>query len=327
MTTTSNVFSLKPKTASEKKTRTVVDTIRFTPETLKNWKLPEFQRDVKINEKVRTLAEQLKEDDGVMPGIITLGVVDGVTYLIDGQHRREAFMISGLEEGFSDVRIHYFNSMADAGEEFVKLNSQLVRMRPDDILRGLENSVQALREIRKKCPFVGYDMIRRGTHSPIVSMSMILRAWRGSSTEVPAPHGVAASAKSLAETLTDDELRGLIGFLSCAIEGFGRDPEYARLWGGLNIVLCMWLYRRMVLSQWSPQTPRLTQATFAKCLMSLSASAPYMDWLVGRHLGERDRSPAYNKLKTLFAQRLETETGKKVRMPSPAWAAHSGQRK
>jgi hypothetical protein len=78
-----------------------------------------------------------------------------------------------------------------------------------------------------------------------------------------------------------------------------------------------------VLSQWSPQTPRLTQALFAKCCMSLSASAPYMDWLVGRHLGERDRSPAYSKLKALFAARLELDTGKKVRMPSPAWATHA----
>jgi hypothetical protein len=321
---TANVFTLKPKTASEKKTRTVVDTIRFTPETLKNWKLPEFQRDVKVNEKVRVLAEQLKEDGGVMPGIITLGVVDGVTYLIDGQHRREAFAISGLEEGFTDVRIHYFNSMADAGEEFVKLNSQLVRMRPDDILRGLENSVPALREIRRKCPFVGYDMIRRGERAPIVSMSMILRAWRGSSTEVPAPHGVAASAKSLAETLTAEEMHGLIGFLTCAIEGIGRDPEYTRLWGGLNIVLCMWLYRRTVISQWSPQTPRLTQALFAKYLMSLSANEKYMDWLVGRHLGERDRSPAYFKLKSIFAERLQSEMNKKIRMPSPAWCTHGG---
>src|SRR5439155_2436385 len=42
------------------------------------------------NDKVRALAEQVKADGGVMPGIITLGVVDGVTYLIDGQHRRES---------------------------------------------------------------------------------------------------------------------------------------------------------------------------------------------------------------------------------------------
>lgn len=321
------IVVLKPKTASEKKTRTVVDVIRFTPDTLKSWKLPDFQRPVKINEKVRALAEQLKVDRGVMPGIITLGVIDGVTYLIDGQHRREAFLISGLDEGYTDVRIHYFESLADAGEEFVRLNSQLVRMRPDDILRGLEASVSALVEIRKRCPFVGYDMIRRGPGSPIVSMSMVLRAWRGSSTDVPSPHGVATSASSLAATLTDEEARPLIDFLTIAVEGFGRDPEYSRLWGSLNVILCMWLYRRMVLTQYSPKTPRLTREVFKKCLMSLSANEDYLDWLLGRHLGERDRSPAYNKVKTTFAHRIEIETGKKPHMPSPAWASHSGGRK
>jgi hypothetical protein len=301
--------------------------IRFTPDTLKNWRLPDFQRPIKINEKVRALAEQLKADGGVMPGIITLGIIDGATYLIDGQHRREAFMISALEEGYTDVRMHYFESMADAGEEFVRLNSQLVRMRPDDILRGLEASVPALVEIRRRCPFVGYDMIRRGPTSPIVSMSMVLRAWRGSSTDVPSPHGVAASASSLAQTLTDEEARPLIDFLTLAAEGFGRDPEYARLWGSLNVILCMWLYRRMVLSQYSPKTPRLTKEQFKKCMMSLSANEDYLDWLVGRHLGERDRSPAYNKIKTTFAQRIDIDTGKKPLMPSPAWSSHSGGRR
>lgn len=324
---TGKIVTLRPKTASEKKTRTVVDTIRFTQDTLKSWRLPEFQRPIKINEKVRALAEQLKADGGVMPGIITLGVINGTTYLVDGQHRREAFLISGLDEGYTDIRTHYFESMADAGDEFVRLNSQLVRMRPDDILRGLESSVEALRHIRQQCPFVGYDMIRRGPTSPIVSMSMILRAWRGSSTDVPSPHGIATSAQNLAQTLTDEEARGLIDFLKLAVDGFGRDPEYARLWGSLNIILCMWLYRRMVLSQYSPKTPRLTKEVFKKCLMSLSANEDYLDWLVGRHLGERDRSPAYNKVRVAFAHRIEIETGKKPHMPAPAWASHSGGRR
>jgi hypothetical protein len=198
-----------------------------------------------------------------------------------------------------------------------------VRMRPDDILRGLEGSVAALTEIRKQCPFVGYDMIRRGPTSPIVSMSMILRAWRGSSTDVPSPHSGTGSAQSLATTLTDEESRALIDFLKLAVDGFGRDPEYARLWGSLNVILCMWLYRRMVITQYSPKTPRLTKDGFKKCLMSLSANADYLDWLVGRHLGERDRSPAYNKIRSSFAQRIEIETGKKPSMPAPAWSSHS----
>jgi hypothetical protein len=315
------------KTASEKKTRTVVDTIRFTRDTVINWKLPDFQRPLKVNAKVLALAEEIKRDGGVLPGIITLGVLNGTTYKVDGQHRCEAFLLSGLDEGFTDIRTHYFDSIGDMADEYVRLNQQLVRMRPDDILRGIEPSSPPLQEIRKRCPFVGYDMIRRSERSPIVSMSMVLRAWRGSSTEVPAPHGVAASASSLGQTLTDEEARPLIDFLHCALDGFGRDPEYVRLWGGLNVILCMWLYRRMVITQWSPRTPRLTKEQFKKCLMSLSANEDYLDWLVGRHLGERDRSPAYNKIRSSFAQRLEMETGKKVSMPSPAWSTHSSGRR
>jgi hypothetical protein len=56
--------------------------------------------------------------------------------------------------------------MADMGEEFVNLNSQLVTMRPDDIRRGLEGTIEALPTIRRECPFVGYDMIVGSASSP-----------------------------------------------------------------------------------------------------------------------------------------------------------------
>jgi hypothetical protein len=36
--------------------------------------------------------------------------------------------------------------------------------------------------------------------------------------------------------------------------------------------------------------------------MSVSANTDYVDWLVGRNLGERDRTPAYGRLKTIFVQ-------------------------
>jgi hypothetical protein len=58
--------------------------------------------------------------------------------------------------------------------------------------------------------------------------------------------------------------------------------------------------------------------------MSLSANEIDMGWRVGRHLGERDRSPAYFKLKSIFAERLQSEMNKKIRMPSPAWCTHGG---
>src|SRR5215467_5546958 len=118
---------IKPKTESEKQTRTVVDTLLVTPSIVNAWLSPPFQRPVKQNEKVRALAQELKQNGGVWPGVITLGSLKGQIYIIDGQHRKESFLVSGIDEGYTDVRIHHVDTMAEMGEEFVKLNSQLVR--------------------------------------------------------------------------------------------------------------------------------------------------------------------------------------------------------
>lgn len=308
----------KPKTHAERKTRTVVDTILVTPEILATWHSPPFQRPVRENDKVRALAEQLKHDGGVWPGIVTLGLLDGTTYVVDGQHRRAAFLISQLKEGFTDVRVHHFETMADMGEEFVLLNSQLVRMRPDDVLRGLEESMPTLQEIRSRCPFVGYDMVRRCPSAPLVSMSSAVRCWKAATMEVPS-HS-SHTAIELGRTLLDEEAGWMCDFLILAHEGFGRENEYARLWGVLNLTLCMWMYRKLVLTQYSSKSPRLSKELFKKCLMSLSADTTYVDWLLGRKMGDRDRSPAYNRIKILFGRRLEAELHKKVTLPAPPWA-------
>jgi hypothetical protein len=309
----------KPRTMQERRTRTVADTITLTPESIAKWHAPPFQRPVKENAKVLALAEQLKIDGGVIRGIITLGVLDGKTYIVDGQHRARAFLISALKEGYTDVRVHYFESMDDMADEFLRLNDRLVAMKPDDILRGLELSLPAIELIRTRCPFVGYDSIRRGPNGPVVSMASMLRAWAGSEGENPATTGKGTAAE-LARAITEESAEKLCDFLTLALDAFGRDHEYARLWGSLNMSISMWFYRRMVLSQYSTKTPRLTKEQFKRCLMSLSASGDYCDWLVGRVAGERDRAPAFVRIKALFGRRLENDLGKKVAMPNPAWS-------
>lgn len=309
-------------TAPKKQTRTSVDTIIITPDVVKSWKNPPFQRPLRVNAKVMALSEQIKSDSGVLPGVITLGVLDRHEYLLDGQHRREAFLLSEVPEGATDVRKHFFDSMADMGEEFVNLNSQLVRLRPDDVLRGLEGSIEGLAALRSACPFVGYDQIRRGTHSPLLSMATVLRTWNGSAPEVPSSSG-GASALELARRTTADEATSMASFLKLAHDAWGRDVEYVRLWGALNLTLCMWLYRRLVITQYSPKTPRLTKDAFGKCLMSLSADTAYLEWLAGRSFNEANRSPGYNRVKIIFARRISEVTQQKAMLPAPAWA-HSG---
>lgn len=314
--------ALKPAIRSlrvGKVTRTALDTIEVTPDTLRSWQIPPFQRPLRVNEKVRTLAETVAQDDGVIPGVMTIGVLKGVYYLLDGQHRREAFFLSECKRGYVDIRIHHFDSMAEMGEEFVNLNSQIVRMRPDDILRGLEGTIDSLQLIKKRCPFVGYDQIRRGSAAPIVSMSALIRCWVASATEVPRACG--ESAQHMALQLSTDEAETLCDFAEMAFNAWGRDQEYHRLWGGLNLTLCMWLYRRLVISQYSPNTTRITKDVFRKCLMSVSAASDYVDWLVGRMPNDRDRSPCYMRLKPIFVKRIEVESNHKTRLPAPAWAS------
>lgn len=323
-----NVIAMKglrelPRSAP-KSLRSTMDTVLLTQDWVKSMAHVPFQRPIRVNARVVELAEELKCAGGVIPGILTIGVIGKERYLVDGQHRVEAFKMSGLKEGYADVRICHFDSMAEMGEEFVNLNSQLVRMRPDDILRGLEGSNAGLGVIRKACDFVGYDMIRRGASSPLLSMSTLLRCWFGSAPDVPTSSGM--SALHAARTLTEDDSQQIVQFLNVAHGGFGRDPEYYRLWSSLNLTVCAWLWRRTVLTQYSPKSARMTAMLFGKCLMALSADHGYLDWLVGRNLSDRDRSPCYNRIKAIFVKRLEEETGKKPIFPAPAWASHGGNR-
>lgn len=304
-----------------KNTRTTVETIIFTREEALAWELPPFQRPLRINAKVIQVSEKIKEDGGVIPGVLTLGVVDRRKYLLDGQHRRAAFDLTELLEGYADVRTCFFDCMADMGEEFVNLNSRLVVMRPDDVLRGLEDSLPSLVAIRKACPFVGYDQVRRSGSSAVLSMSALLRSWRGSANDSPGATG-GDSAATLAKNLTQEESALAIRFLTLAAKAWGREPEYHRLWLALNLTMCAWLYRRIVVSSHSALTKRISEEQFCKCLMSLSADSAYVDWLLGRSLGDRDRSPAYMRIKTIFSGRLLQDTGVRYRFPKPVWATH-----
>lgn len=307
---------VKPTTPAEKRTSSALETIEVTAARLKTWRAPPFQRPLKANDKVQALASQIQAD-GVIPGVLTLGVLKGDLYLLDGQHRAHAFELADIPIAYADVRFLHCESMGQMGEEFVHLNSRLVTIRPDDILRGLEGTYKPLQMIRERCKFVGYDMVRRSDKSPVLSMSTCLRAWTGSATDVPAARSVGAA--TLGRTLTDEESEQLIQFLGCCYQAWGRDVQYAKLWGSLNLILCAWMYRRLVISQYSAKTPRLSREQFTKCLMSLSADSTYIDWLVGRNLGERDRSPAYGKMRKVFADRIASDTGKRPMLPSPAW--------
>jgi len=310
---------IKPSSTSEKQTRTTVDTVELSQKLVASWKSPPFQRDLKINAKVIAVSEEIRHSGGVIPGILTVGVLDSETYVVDGQHRLAAWLQTGLPTGYADVRTHWFESLGDMANEFVRLNSSLVKLRPDDILRGFEPSTISLQRIRRKCNFIGYDMVRRSEKAPVLSMSVFIRTWMGSKTDVPAPANTTVALNSLDET----ETTAAIEFIGLCFEAWRRDPENSRLWSSLNLILCSWLYRRLVLGEKISSQSRIAKFTkeeFRKCLMSLSADPMYLDYLVGRNVSDRDRAPSYQRVKTIFQHRYFTETNKKIQLPMPTWS-------
>jgi hypothetical protein len=302
-----------------------MDTLILTPSVVSQWRLPAFQRPLRINEKVRQIAEEMKIDQ-VVPGVITIGVIEAGPgsghYVIDGQHRIEAFRLSDLKEVIADVRIVHYESMAAMGKEFVELNSRIVNFKPDDVLRGLEEGTPALALIRERCSFVGYGNIKRSSaNSSVLSMSMVLRAWVGSSNETPVMNVAAATA---AVDLRMDEAEKLCDFLLLCFAAWGRGEDSARLWSSANLILCMWLWRRMVLAgeMLRPGLIRyalLKPGQFRACLMSLGANRDYCEWLVGRNVSDRDRGPTYSRIKSIFTKRMKEDGLPNSKLPQPTW--------
>lgn len=304
----------------EKKTKSSTDTIEFTPEEAQSWTLPPWQRPQVTNEKVRELATKIGNDSGVIPGYLTFGVLGGKRFLVDGQHRRAAFLMSGKPLGYADVREIKFDSMPEMAQEYVDLNSSLVKMKPDDILRALETSLPCLSNIRKACPFVGYNPRRNNPEKgPILSMSVVIRCWKLGGRDTPSGGG-GGSAVQLAHELIEPETNNLIGFLTAAYEAWGRDQEYQRLWASLNLTLCMWLFKRTVLEQHSARSVKMPLAQFKNSIMALSNDEDYLEWLVSRPFSDRSRAPCYLRITKIIGKRLQSGTGKAVQFPRPVWS-------
>lgn len=312
---------LKELPKAKKALQRRMDTMLLTPAGVKLWKAPPFQRPLKVNAKVVALAEELKSNGGVIPGILTLGELGRETYLLDGQHRLEAFALSELKEGYADVRIATFADMADMGEEFVELNSRLVNLKPDDVLRGLEGSLPVMREIRKRCPFISYGQVRWGARAPLLSMNAALKIWKSAHAEVPT--GRTGAAIDLARELTDEGVAEMIAFFNVVHGAWGSDQEYYRLWGALNLTICSWLWRRIVTTRHSAKSIQITAHQYAEAAMGLSADSHYLSWLMGRNIGERDRAPCYARVKKVFVDRLTRALGHAPKLPAPPWATHT----
>lgn len=322
----SNLIPLKgarelPKNAP-KTDRSTMDTLVITLGTTESWKKPRFQRELRITPRVKECAEQIRRD-GVIEGVITLGKFDGETWLLDGQHRIEAFRMSELDEVLADVRIKWFDSMGDMADEFTRLNRALVSMRTDDIMRAFEETNACISMIRRRCPFVGYDHIRVGERSKIlISMATVVRIWFGTASDTPTQGPSSSEAVRL---LNDEQASMLCDFLTACFEAWGNERSNFKMWSAANIAILMWLWRRLILQTGLPpyrggtRVVVLERKAFINCLMALSADPQFSDWLVGRNLSERDRAPCYSRIRTIFGRRLATDGVRNPRFPAGEW--------
>lgn len=304
----------------------------ITAVMLTQWVLPAFQRPLRVNAAVLEVAQEILREGGIVPGMITLGVLNGVIYVVDGQHRLHALrlaMDAGVKEGMAEVRVCYFNSVGEMALEFKRLNSALVKMRPDDKLRAMEGSCESVATLRKLCPSVGYDNIRRGTSGAMISMSAAIRtAYAAASDSLVA--GGGGSAEAMALKMTATQAREWATFMNIATEAWGFDAPYRRLYATLNLATCGWLYFRLVRGKDRDRASyarvkAMDEDDFSACLAGLSANTKYLAWLVNRNLTEHDRGPCYKRVTQDFKNTMLTNTGKKIMLPSPEWFAQNGR--
>jgi hypothetical protein len=301
----------------------------FTIADVKSWLIPPIQRPLTVNAKVMELMGQIRESQGLIPGVIHLGVVKGVIYLLDGQHRLHAFELSLCPVGRAHFVTLPFESIGAMGETFAKLNGALVRMKPDDYLRSLEPTNEGLQRLRKLCPFVGYGSIRRGNRNSgaVISASMVIKVWLGGRTNTPSGGSLGGSVVSLMGHITVAEADAMGEFYVMAYEAWGPDREYAKLWTGLNLIIIAWLYRHVMLDPARVRAATLTKLTpeqFSSCMMALSADAKYLQWLGHpRFFSEQNRGPCYARVKAIFQRQYTKDNpGKpRLRLPDPEWAS------
>ena len=312
--TTASVVAASPatalKTKAQKTTRSNVDTIMFMIAEAAAWKKPPFQRDLSKNKKYWEVVDLIKNDGGCIPGIITLAVLDGVKYVCDGQHRISAFFESGCPVGYSDVRIIYCDDMGEMAKEFKNLNGRISSMKADHNLHAMDEEYPVLKQIQKICQFVGYSK------TSTVGMNSIIKAWLNSGSDaLTSSFTVSGQSHRLAEI--DDDLIDLTTLLKAAHAAWGKDIEYKRLWGELNMTLVMWMYRVLVLSPkaTTDRTDRIDMPMFQKCLAEVTSTPAYLDWLFRKKVNVRDISPGVKRIRDIFARRITSETGRKVRLP------------
>lgn len=96
--------------------------MKITLNDVKEWKAPPFARP-SVDWRVVELSKVIKDSGGLLPGTVVIGILDEDKYVLDGRHRLDAFLQSGLLEAECDVEYCRFGTMTEMGEAFLSIVS------------------------------------------------------------------------------------------------------------------------------------------------------------------------------------------------------------
>jgi hypothetical protein len=211
----------------------------------------------------------------------------------------------------AELRWEFFDDYAKMALRFDKLQRHMAKMKPDDGLRALEHSVPVLAYIKKSCLFVGYGKIQRAeSTSASLSMSVLVRCWVGSESAVPTSS--PGAARELVQAMDQSTAERCVEFATLAFRAWENNSEFGPLWGTVNLTLCIWLYRRMVLAP-STEVKPMTREQFGRFLMALTDD-DYIEFLRGKQMTRNSRNAVMTRLETRLTTFLK-KVDPKVRRP------------
>jgi hypothetical protein len=281
---------------------------------------PPFQRPMRLKSRQLKVVAEIIRNENILPGVITLGKVenDPLTYLVDGQHRIEAFNRSGIEIVTAKIDMMMFKDMNEMSLQFDRLNTPIAKMSANDRLKSMSFTNPVIHMIMEECSFVGFHHTQLGQNAAkVLQLSVALRSWKSGKSKFV---GVGShDAVIIGETISEEEAKDLIKFLKASHKAFGNDKEYFSLWGNLNLSIVAWLWIRLILER-VPRVTAITEEDFVRCMMSLGSDNAYVPWLKGKNLSVHSRSPCYTRVKDIFAKRLREEGyDKRILFPGAEW--------
>lgn len=340
-----NPLDYTPKSEIERDTDCVMLQATVTRQQLENWIEPDFQRRTYKNKNTEALTAMFNArlDAGLkvkIPSTISFGRLksgseryngrlysDQELYTTDGLQRRGSALASRANEFSVCIRVEFFEQMNKMSEAFWHLNTNLVTMRPDDKLKAMSIEIPVVKALMTCRPgLIAFLGGKGGSKGRVMSCAKVLSNWYLSGRETPT--NSAPAVTDIATEFPHDEIGPLTRFVMMADDAWEYNYQNnSRLRGQACMVICMWMYRHLVLNPVNPQKRhvRLEEKDFFKMLECLNVPK-FATW-VGTSM-DKDRHKAFSLIKEHFRVHLNEENAKRVKeglkklttnLPDPAW--------